>query len=145
MAPEETRTPAPIDRVVRCALFTSATPYPAPIDNLDRHRDLYRNPDRRRAVSLLLWPMKKQRATREILVAGCGTSPAATQPLLGFSALDDTLQSAVGRATPRFRVSKRAVRNNTLEIPQAPPIANRLSCLSCTPDPRDQRWEQGWA
>jgi len=46
-----------------------------------RHRDLYRNPDRRRALSLLLWPTEKSRASREILVAGCGTSQAAIHAL----------------------------------------------------------------
>jgi SAM-dependent methyltransferase len=51
--------------------------YPAPVENLDRHRDLYRNVDRRRAQSLLLWPIEYPRPNREILVAGCGTSQAA--------------------------------------------------------------------
>jgi SAM-dependent methyltransferase len=41
------------------------------------HRKLYQNPDRRRALSLLLWPTEKPRADRDILVAGCGTSQAA--------------------------------------------------------------------
>ena len=61
--------------------FYDSHPYPAPIGNLDRHRELYRNPDRRRALSLLLWPTEKQRANREILVAGCGTSQAAIHAL----------------------------------------------------------------
>ena len=56
--------------------FYESHPYPAPLRDLDRHRDLYRNPDRRRASSLLLWPTEKQRPDREILVAGCGTSQA---------------------------------------------------------------------
>lgn len=34
--------------------FYENHPYPAPIDDLDRHRELYRNPDRRRAASLML-------------------------------------------------------------------------------------------
>ena len=61
--------------------FYDSHPYPAPIGNLDRHRELYRNPDRRRAQSLLLWPTEKPRANREILVAGCGTSQAAIHAL----------------------------------------------------------------
>lgn len=61
--------------------FYEGHPYPAPIDNLDRHRELYRNPDRRRAMSLLLWPTEKPRANRAILVAGCGTSQAAIHAL----------------------------------------------------------------
>jgi SAM-dependent methyltransferase len=61
--------------------FYESHPYPAPIGNLDRHRELYRNPDRARALSLLLWPTQKQRLDREILVAGCGTSQAAIHAL----------------------------------------------------------------
>jgi SAM-dependent methyltransferase len=57
--------------------FYENHPYPAPLRDLDRHRELYRNPDRRRAWSLLLWPTEKPRANREILVAGCGPSQAA--------------------------------------------------------------------
>ena len=61
--------------------FYESHPYPAPIGNLDRHRELYRKPDRRRALSLLLWPTEQPRANREILVAGCGTSQAAIHAL----------------------------------------------------------------
>jgi 2-polyprenyl-3-methyl-5-hydroxy-6-metoxy-1,4-benzoquinol methylase len=62
-------------------LFYESHPYPAPLRDLDRHRELYRNPDRRRAWSLLLWPAEEPRANREILVAGCGTSQAAVHAL----------------------------------------------------------------
>ncbi len=56
--------------------FYESHPYPAPLANLDRHRELYRNPGRRRAVSLLLWPTKEPARNRKILIAGCGTSQA---------------------------------------------------------------------
>jgi SAM-dependent methyltransferase len=74
----ESRLPRRADEV---RSFYETHPYPAPIDNLDRHRELYRNPDRRRALSLLIWPTEKQRANRDILVAGCGTSQAAIHAL----------------------------------------------------------------
>jgi len=61
--------------------FYESHPYPKPLTNLDRHRELYRNPDRRRAWSLLLWPTLNPPANREILVAGCGTSQAAIHAL----------------------------------------------------------------
>lgn len=61
--------------------FYESHPYPKPLTNLDRHRKLYRNPDRRRAWSLLLWPTQNPPANREILVAGCGTSQAAIHAL----------------------------------------------------------------
>ncbi len=61
--------------------FYEGHPYPKPLDNLDRHRDLYRNPDRRRAQTLLLWPTRQPPPGRRILVAGCGTSQAAIHAL----------------------------------------------------------------
>ena len=87
MAPPETKTPTPLApqagpaRADEVRAFYENHPYPAPIENLDRHRELYRNPDRRRALALLLWPMEKPRENREILVAGCGTSQAAIHAL----------------------------------------------------------------
>ena len=61
--------------------FYETHPYPKPLRNLDRHRELYRNPDRRRAQTLLLWPSEKLRPNRKILVAGCGTSQGALYAL----------------------------------------------------------------
>jgi 2-polyprenyl-3-methyl-5-hydroxy-6-metoxy-1,4-benzoquinol methylase len=81
MAREETRTSAPTGPADEVRAFYETHPYPAPLRDLDRHRELYRNPDRRRAWSLLLWPTDKPRANREILVAGCGTSQAAIHAL----------------------------------------------------------------
>src|SRR6516162_7927054 len=81
MAQEETRKQSPTDRADAVRAFYESHPYPAPLRDLDRHRELYRNPDRRRALSLLLWPLETPRTNREILVAGCGTSQAAIHAL----------------------------------------------------------------
>jgi SAM-dependent methyltransferase len=72
---EESASP-PSDPADEVRAFYENHPYPAPLGNLDRHRELYRNPDRRRALSLLLWPASKPRPERKILIAGCGTSQA---------------------------------------------------------------------
>ena len=61
--------------------FYERMPYPAPLTSLDEHRDLYKNPDRRRAEFHLMWPAKQPRGNQEILVAGCGTSQAARYAL----------------------------------------------------------------
>jgi SAM-dependent methyltransferase len=61
--------------------FYERMPYPAPLTSLDEHRELYRNPDRRRAMSHLLWPAEQPRGNLEILIAGCGTSQAASYAL----------------------------------------------------------------
>src|SRR5215475_5044086 len=61
--------------------FYETRPYPAPLTSLEEHRDLYRNPDRRRALFHLLWPAEPMREGQEILIAGCGTSQAARYAL----------------------------------------------------------------
>jgi SAM-dependent methyltransferase len=61
--------------------FYERMPYPAPLTSLDEHRDLYKNPDRRRANYHLMWPTAALRGDLEILVAGCGTSQAARYAL----------------------------------------------------------------
>ena len=61
--------------------FYERMPYPAPFTSLDEHRDLYKNPNRRRAQFHLLWPTEPLRESQEILVAGCGTSQAARYAL----------------------------------------------------------------
>ncbi len=78
---EDATRPATTDRADEVRAFYESHPYPAPLRSLDQHRELYRNPDRRRALSLLLWPTEKPRASRKILVAGCGTSQAAAYAL----------------------------------------------------------------
>src|SRR5690348_3803998 len=81
MTREQTTNSTAADTADAVRAFYERHPYPAPLANLDRHRELYRNPDRRRATSLLLWPTEKPQADREILVAGCGTSQAAIHAL----------------------------------------------------------------
>ena len=61
--------------------FYERMPYPAPLTSLDEHRDLYKNPDRRRAMFRLMWPAEQPRENQEILIAGCGTSQAASYAL----------------------------------------------------------------
>jgi SAM-dependent methyltransferase len=61
--------------------FYERLPYPRPLASLDEHRDLYKNPDHRRALFHLMWPTEPLRENQEILVAGCGTSQAARYAL----------------------------------------------------------------
>ena len=61
--------------------FYERMPYPAPLTNLDEYRDLYKNPERRRALFHLAWPEGQPGSGRKILVAGCGTSQAVKYAL----------------------------------------------------------------
>ena len=80
------------DRAAAVRAFYELHPYPAPLGSLDRRLDRYRDPRRRRAQCLLLWPLEKPRADRRILIAGCGTSQAAryalTEPDARVTAID---------------------------------------------------------
>jgi len=61
--------------------FYERYPYPKPIDSLDSYRQLWRDPQRRRADYHLFFPSRPYREDQSILVAGCGTSQAAKHAL----------------------------------------------------------------
>jgi SAM-dependent methyltransferase len=72
----------PADRLDAIRAFYESHPYPPPVASLERNLHRYRDPSRRRAQSLLLWPLEKPRPHRSILIAGCGTSQAARHALM---------------------------------------------------------------
>ncbi len=145
MAREETRTPAPTDPTDEVRAFYESHPYPAPIGNLDRHRDLYRNPDRRRALFLLLWPTEKQRTNREILVAGCGTSQAAVhalrEPETRVTAIDISETSLRHTRDLQQKYGLRNLELHRLAIERAEELGREFDQIVCTgvlhhlPDP----------
>lgn len=61
--------------------FYERYPYPPPVDSLDRYRQLWQDPRKRRADFHLFWPARPYREDFSILVAGCGTSQAAKHAL----------------------------------------------------------------
>ena len=50
---------------------------PRPFSSLEEYRQLWRDPQRRRAYYHLFWPRRSYREDFSILIAGCGTSQAA--------------------------------------------------------------------
>ena len=57
--------------------FYTNHPYPPPIDNLDRARDMWQDENIHHAEYHVLWPHKEYRADLDVLIAGCGTWQAA--------------------------------------------------------------------
>lgn len=57
--------------------FYTQHPYPPPIDNLDRAREMYKDENVLRAEFHLFWPDREYRADLDVLVAGCGTWQSA--------------------------------------------------------------------
>lgn len=78
---EEKRNPPESASSGDVQAFYERMPYPAPLTSLDEHRDLYKDPDRQRALFHLMWPTEPFRDNLEILIAGCGTSQAARYAL----------------------------------------------------------------
>src|SRR5882724_2752942 len=56
--------------------FYDRYPYPPPVDNLDKYRQLWQDRQRRRADYHLFWPTRPFSEDQSILIAGCGTSQA---------------------------------------------------------------------
>lgn len=63
-----------------CEFYTDH-PYPPPVENLDRAREMWQDENVHRAEYHLLWPHKEYRADLDVLIAGCGTSQAAKYAL----------------------------------------------------------------
>lgn len=61
--------------------FYTSHPYPPPLENLDRVRDMWQDLNVHRAEHHLFWPDKEYRADIDVLVAGCGTWQAAKYAL----------------------------------------------------------------
>jgi SAM-dependent methyltransferase len=61
--------------------FYERFPYPPPIDDLEKYRRDWQDPERRRAEFHLYWPGRAYREDQSILIAGCGTSQAAKHAL----------------------------------------------------------------
>ena len=72
--------------------FYTSHPYPPPVADLERQRQDWQPPNRRRAEYHLLWPTSDYREDLNILVAGCGTFQAAKHaicwPRARVSAID---------------------------------------------------------
>jgi len=57
--------------------FYTNHPYPPPLENLDRVREMWQDENVHRAEFHLLWPNKEYRPDFDVLIAGCGTWQAA--------------------------------------------------------------------
>jgi SAM-dependent methyltransferase len=79
MNPESGCSPLEASEKVRS--FYDRYPYPRPADSLEQYRQLWDDPQRRRADYHLFWPDRAYREDHSILIAGCGTSQAAKHAL----------------------------------------------------------------
>jgi SAM-dependent methyltransferase len=99
--------------------FYERYPYPGPVDSLDKYRQLWADPQRRRADHHLFQPGQPYREDAAILVAGCGTSQAAKHavrwPAARVTGIDFSATSV--RCTEEL---KRKHKLDNLELHQLP-------------------------
>ena len=63
-----------------CEFYTNH-PFPPPVNDLGRTREMWQDENIHRAEHHLLWPHKEYRADLDVLIAGCGTWQAAKYAL----------------------------------------------------------------
>jgi SAM-dependent methyltransferase len=116
--------------------FYERMPYPAPLSSLDEHRELYRNPERRRALFHLLFPTERPRAGLEILVAGCGTSQAARYALREPDArvtgidISETSLAHTHKLQEKYKLESLTLRR--LSILDLPSLGKTFDHIVCT-------------
>ena len=57
--------------------FYTSHPFPPPLENVERAREMWKDENIHRAEHFLFWPNKEYRADLDVLIAGCGTWQAA--------------------------------------------------------------------
>ena len=127
--------------------FYERMPYPAPLTSLDKHRELYKNRDRRRVEFHLMWPTIQPRPNQEILIAGCGTSQAARyalrEPDARVTAIDVSDTSLRHTRELRRKYDLHNLELHQLPIERVREIGRSFDLVVCTgvlhhlPDPDD--------
>jgi len=125
--------------------FYERMPYPAPVANLDREKELYANPLRRRAHFHLAWPTRRPTAHLKILVAGCGTSQAARyalrEPDAHITGIDLSEASLLHTRDLQRKHKLTNIELHRLPIERAQDIGRTFDMIVCTgvlhhlPDP----------
>ncbi|MBW0004164.1 MAG: class I SAM-dependent methyltransferase [Hyphomicrobiales bacterium] len=127
--------------------FYERMPYPPPLTSLHEHRELYKNPERRRATFHLTWPFAPFRENLEILIAGCGTSQAARyamrEPKARVTAIDISETSLRHTRDLQRKYDLRNLELHQLPIERVRDIGRSFDLVVCTgvlhhlPDPDD--------
>ena len=118
-----------------CEFYTHH-PYPPPVENLDRARDEWRDPDRHRADYHLFWPHRPYRADLDILVAGCGTWQAAKyavcRPAARVTGIDVSTTSLDHTEQLKRKYALTNLETRRLSIEHATDLDRRFDLIVCT-------------
>ena len=116
--------------------FYDRYPYPRPVENLDRYRELWLEPSRRRADYHLFWPSAKYREDFSILIAGCGTSQAAKHavrwPEAAVTGIDVSMTSVRCTEALKRKHDLRNLHIRQLPIEHARDLGTSFDQIVCT-------------
>ena len=116
--------------------FYTNHPYPPPIDNLDRARDMWQDENVHRAEFHLLWPHKEYRADFKVLVAGCGTWQSAKfalcHPGARVTAIDVSTTSLKHTDALKQKYDLTNLETRQLPIESAAGLAREFDLIVCT-------------
>ena len=116
--------------------FYTRHPYPPPIENLDRARDMYRDDNVHRAEYHLMWPDKEYRADLDVLVAGCGTWQSAKYALCHPAArvlgIDVTQTSLEHTEKLKRKHDLTNLKTQQLPVENAGELDQRFDLIFCT-------------
>lgn len=116
--------------------FYTSHPYPPPVDNLDRARDLWQDPDIHRAEYHLIWPRREYHADLDVLVAGCGTWQAAkfalTHPSARVTGIDIAPTSLQHTEALKQKYDLKNLETHQLGIENVAELDHQFELIVCT-------------
>jgi SAM-dependent methyltransferase len=116
--------------------FYTRHPYPPPLENLDRARDLWEDPNVHRAEYHLLWPHKEYRADFDVLVAGCGTWQSArfalSHPSARVKAIDVSETSLEHTEALKQKYDLTNLETHQLAIEKVGELDHQFDYIVCT-------------
>jgi SAM-dependent methyltransferase len=116
--------------------FYTQHPYPPPVDNLDRAREMWQDENVHRAEFHLFWPQRKYRADFDVLVAGCGTWQAAKfalcHPAARVTGIDVSTMSLEHTETLKRKHDITNLDTRQLSIESAADLDRDFDLIICT-------------
>ena len=116
--------------------FYTHHPYPPPVDNLDRAREMWQDENVHRAEFHLQWPHKPYRADYSVLVAGCGTWQSAKfalcHPAARVVGIDVSTTSLEHTEALKRKYDLNNLETRQLPIENAGEINDQFDLIICT-------------
>ncbi|HET6977094.1 MAG TPA: class I SAM-dependent methyltransferase [Pyrinomonadaceae bacterium] len=116
--------------------FYTSHPFPPPIENLDRAREMWADENVPRAEFHLLWPDKEYRADLDVLVAGCGTWQSAKHaichPAARVTGIDVSVTSLEHTESLKQKYNLSNLQTRQLAIENAAELDQQFDLIICT-------------